>query len=57
MDWLSPDFVGLRGPDALYRFFNGSTWNWPIWLGHHLFAEDTDEQQATKAWSAWLTCA
>ncbi|MFE7359295.1 SRPBCC domain-containing protein [Streptomyces sp. NPDC057543] len=57
VDWLSPDFVGLRGPDALYRFFNGSTWNWPIWLGHHLFAEDTDEQQATKAWSAWLTCA
>ncbi len=54
VDWLSPDFVGLRGPDALYRFFNGSTWNWPIWLGHHLFAEDADEQQATKAWTAWL---
>ncbi|MER7754893.1 SRPBCC domain-containing protein [Kitasatospora sp. NPDC097643] len=54
VDWLSPDFVGLRGPDALYRFFNGSTWNVPIWLGHHLFAEDADEQQATKAWTAWL---
>ncbi len=54
VDWISPDFVGLRGPDALYRFFNGSTWNWPIWLGHHLYAENTDEQQATKAWNAWL---
>ncbi|MFF1789683.1 SRPBCC family protein [Kitasatospora sp. NPDC058243] len=54
VDWLSTDFVGLRGPDALYRFFNGSTWNVPIWLGHHLFAEDTDEQQATAAWTAWL---
>ncbi|WP_151769947.1 SRPBCC family protein [Streptomyces abyssomicinicus] len=54
VDWLSADFVGLRGPHALYRFFNGSTWNVPIWLGHHLFAEDTDEQQATKAWTAWL---
>jgi hypothetical protein len=54
VDWLSTDFVGLRGPDALYRFFNGSTWNVPIWLGHHLFAEDADEQQATKAWTAWL---
>lgn len=54
VDWLSPDFVGLRGPDALYRFFNGSTWNWPVWLGHHLFAEDADEQRATKAWNAWL---
>ncbi|MFK0100565.1 SRPBCC domain-containing protein [Streptomyces sp. NPDC091040] len=54
VDWLSPDFVGLRGPDALYRFFNGSTWNVPIWLGHHLFAEDADEQRATGMWSAWL---
>ncbi|MFF1867689.1 SRPBCC domain-containing protein [Kitasatospora herbaricolor] len=54
VDWLSTDFLGLRGPDALYRFFNGSTWNVPIWLGHHLFAEDADEQQATKAWNAWL---
>ncbi|MFI6730404.1 SRPBCC domain-containing protein [Streptomyces sp. R-74717] len=57
VDWLSPDFVGLRGPHALYRFFNGSSWNWPIWLGHHLFAEDVDEQQATKAWNAWLNGA
>jgi hypothetical protein len=54
VDWLSTDFLGLRGPDALYRFFNGSTWDVPIWLGHHLFAEDADEQQATKAWNAWL---
>ncbi|WP_316528531.1 SRPBCC domain-containing protein [Kitasatospora brasiliensis] len=54
VDWLSPDFVGLRGPDALYRFFNGSTWNTPIWLAHHLFAEDTDEPRATQAWTAWL---
>ncbi|MYY04435.1 MULTISPECIES: hypothetical protein [unclassified Streptomyces] len=54
VDWLSTDFVGLRGPDALYRFFNGSTWNVPIRLAHHLYAEDTDEEQATKAWNAWL---
>ncbi|MFI6610789.1 SRPBCC domain-containing protein [Streptomyces sp. NPDC050507] len=54
VDWLSTDFVGLRGPDALYRFFNGSTWNVPVWLGHHLFAPETDEEQTTKAWTAWL---
>ncbi|WP_329454509.1 hypothetical protein [Streptomyces sp. NBC_01497] len=54
VDWISTDFVGLRGPDALYRFFNGSTWNVPIWLGHHLFAANSDEEQATKAWTAWL---
>ncbi|MCC2265784.1 MULTISPECIES: hypothetical protein [Streptomyces] len=54
VDWLDPDFVGWRGPDALYRFFNGSTWNVPIWLAHHLFAEDAQEEPATKAWNAWL---
>ncbi|WP_037906286.1 SRPBCC family protein [Actinacidiphila yeochonensis] len=60
VDWLSADFVALRGQDALYRFFNGSSWNWPIWLGHHLFAEDMDEEraaQATQAWNAWLNGA
>lgn len=57
VDWLSPDFVSLRGPSALYRFFNGSTWNWPIWVGHHLFAEHADEQQAAQAWNAWLNDA
>lgn len=54
VDWLDADFLGLRAPDALYRFFNGSSWNWPIWLGHHLFAEDADEEAATEAWNAWL---
>ncbi|WP_345524397.1 hypothetical protein [Streptomyces echinatus] len=38
-------------------FFNGSSWNWPIWLGHHLFAEDTDEQQATRRGTPWLNGA
>ncbi|MDH6127505.1 SRPBCC domain-containing protein [Kitasatospora sp. GP82] len=54
VDYLSRDFVGLRGPDALYRFFDGSSWNWPIWLGHHLFAKDVDEQRAEQAWTDWL---
>ncbi|NEC63858.1 SRPBCC domain-containing protein [Streptomyces sp. SID9727] len=54
VDWTSADFLGLRGPDALYRFFNGSTWHVPIWLGHHLFAEDADGESATEMWSAWL---
>ncbi|MER7463213.1 SRPBCC domain-containing protein [Streptomyces sp. NPDC097981] len=57
VDYLAHDFVGLRGPDTLYRFFDGSSWNWPIWLGHHLFAKDTDEQHAAQAWTTWLNGA
>ncbi len=54
VDYLTPDFIGLRTADGLYRFYNGSAWNWPIWLGHHLFAADADEEAAGKAWNAWL---
>ncbi|MQS17002.1 SRPBCC domain-containing protein [Streptomyces kaniharaensis] len=57
VDYLSRDFVGLRGRDALYRFFDGSSWNWPIWVGHHLFAESADEEKAVRAWGAWLNGA
>ncbi|MGK4578983.1 SRPBCC family protein [Kitasatospora sp. HPMI-4] len=54
VDYLSEDFVGLRSDHGLYRFFNGSAWNWPVWLGHHLFAADVDQERATQAWSKWL---
>ncbi|MBD0673836.1 SRPBCC domain-containing protein [Streptomyces sp. CBMA156] len=54
VDYLTRDFLGLRGPDALYRFFDGSSWNWPIWVGHHLFAKDADPERATRAWTGWL---
>ncbi|USQ86893.1 SRPBCC domain-containing protein [Streptomyces phaeoluteigriseus] len=52
VDHLADAFLGLRTADALYRFYDGSPWNWPVWVGHHLFtppAEDT-----TPAWEAWL---
>ncbi|MEU9117347.1 SRPBCC domain-containing protein [Streptomyces sp. NPDC048483] len=57
VDFLSDDFIGLRTGDGLYRFYNGSVWNWPLWLGHHLFADDVgdaDEERAAQAWHAWL---
>ncbi|MBV6697679.1 SRPBCC domain-containing protein [Kitasatospora aureofaciens] len=54
IDYLTEDFIGLRTQDGLYRFFDGSSWNWPIWLGHHLFAADADEDKATQVWRAWL---
>ncbi|MGW4562394.1 SRPBCC family protein [Streptomyces sp. NPDC004561] len=54
VDFLSGDFLGLRTADGLYRFFNGHTWNWPIWLGHHMFTGAIDEKQTTEEWKAWL---
>jgi uncharacterized protein YndB with AHSA1/START domain len=51
-DHVSPHVLGVRGPDALYRFvhgFDGSTM-----AGHHLFADGVDQDEAENVWRAWL---
>jgi uncharacterized protein YndB with AHSA1/START domain len=50
VDFLSPSFVGVRGPDALYRFMLGSG---VAYLGHHVF-RDVDVTAETAAWQAWV---
>jgi uncharacterized protein YndB with AHSA1/START domain len=54
LDYLSPHFIGLRTADGLYRFFGRNNWGWPIRVGHHLFAEDVDQEKAEHAWHVWL---
>ncbi len=44
--------LGVRTPDALYRFLKGFTG--PIVAGHHLFGR-TDPAAAEHAWRSWLT--
>lgn len=44
--------IGVRTPDALYRFLRGFAK--PVMAAHHLFAEDADPDQAQRAWEAWL---
>ncbi len=54
VDYLTPNFIGVRTEDALYRFYGRNRWGWPVGIGHHLFAEDADEDKAETAWTAWL---
>ncbi|WP_340684677.1 SRPBCC domain-containing protein [Amycolatopsis coloradensis] len=54
VDYLTPAFIGVRTEDALYRFYGRNVWGWPVGIGHHLFAEDADADEAAKAWTAWL---
>jgi uncharacterized protein YndB with AHSA1/START domain len=44
--------IGIRAPDALYRFLRG--FGKPVIAAHHLFAPDADPGQATRAWESWL---
>jgi hypothetical protein len=54
VDYLSPYFVGLRGPDALYRFFGRNHFGGTVDAAHHLFAPDTDGAKAEQSWRDWM---
>ncbi|GAA4967829.1 hypothetical protein GCM10023205_36050 [Yinghuangia aomiensis] len=53
IDYRDTDFLGLRTTDGLYRFYNGASWNWPLWIGHHRYGP-VDTATETDAWTAWL---
>jgi uncharacterized protein YndB with AHSA1/START domain len=44
--------IGVRAPDALYRFLRG--FGKPALAAHHLFADSADPAQAQQAWESWL---
>jgi uncharacterized protein YndB with AHSA1/START domain len=51
--FVNPDAVGVRTGDALYRFIKG--FGGAMVAGHHLFADDVDQEQNEQAWQSWLT--
>jgi uncharacterized protein YndB with AHSA1/START domain len=54
VDYATEAFLGVRGPEALYRFYGRDVWGWPVGVAHHLFAAEIDEAAGEKAWQAWL---
>ncbi|MEQ4301314.1 SRPBCC domain-containing protein [Plantactinospora sp. B6F1] len=57
VDYATPVFLGVRGADALYRFYGRDAWGWPVGVAHHLFADGVDEAAESAAWQGWLTAA
>ena len=53
VDYLSPEVLGVRGDDGLYRFIRGHDGS--VAVGHHLYGDDVDQQEAERAWQAWLS--
>jgi uncharacterized protein YndB with AHSA1/START domain len=51
--FASAHAIGVRTPDALYRFMRGFAK--PVIAAHHLFAADAEPDQARQAWEAWLS--
>ena len=51
--FASAHAIGVRTPDALYRFMRGFAK--PVIAAHHLFGTDAEPDQARRAWEAWLS--
>ena len=54
VDYVSPDFLGIRTRDALYRFIHG--FDGTIVLGHHIFSA-IDQKATESAWQSWVDTA
>lgn len=52
VDLVSPDAIGVRTHDALYRFVRG--FRGPVIVTHHLFAGGLDRRETEQGWRAWL---
>lgn len=52
VDFVNADAIGIRTPDALYRFVRGFIG--PTIVTHHVFAEGVDRKETETAWRAWL---
>jgi uncharacterized protein YndB with AHSA1/START domain len=52
VDYLSDTILGLRTDDGLYRFLcaPGDT----VFLGHHIYSDDADQNAIDQGWQAWL---
>jgi uncharacterized protein YndB with AHSA1/START domain len=53
VDYASPETLGVRTSDGLYRFIYGL--GGTIVLGHHIFSGDVDQKETEGAWRDWLT--
>jgi hypothetical protein len=51
VDYVSPDFLGVRTGDALYRFIHGL--GGTVVVGHHIYS-DVNQQETERAWQTWV---
>jgi uncharacterized protein YndB with AHSA1/START domain len=53
VDYVSPETLGVRSDDGLYRFIHGL--GGIVVLGHHIFSDDADQVEVQQAWESWVT--
>jgi len=54
LDYVTPEFIGVRTSDSLYRFFGRNQYGGVVGMSAHVFRDDVDEAAAEKALKNWL---
>ena len=54
IDYLRPNFIGVRTGDALYRFFGRNAFGAPVGMSIHLFADGVEPETTKQIWQRWL---
>ncbi|MCB5273899.1 hypothetical protein BJG92_01425 [Arthrobacter sp. SO5] len=54
VDFANENFLGLRSPDALYRFFGRNAFGAPVGMTVHDFSGHGNSETTAKAWSGFL---
>jgi hypothetical protein len=57
LDYLQPNFIGVRTADALYRFFGRNAFGAPVGMAIHLFLDDVDPEPIKREWQGWMDTA
>jgi hypothetical protein len=54
LDYLRPNFMGVRTADALYCFFGRNAFGAPVGMTIHVFVDGVDPEQLKQNWQHWL---
>lgn len=54
IDYLRPNFLGVRTADGLYRFFGRNAFGGPVGMAAHLFTDGVPRERTMESWRAWL---
>jgi hypothetical protein len=54
VDYSTPNFLGLRTDNGLYRFFGRNAFGGPVGFSAHLFDTAIDTEAVSAAWQGWL---
>ncbi len=54
IDYSTPEFLGVRARDGLYRFFGRNHFGGVVGMSAHLFVDGVDADEREAALKAWL---